>query len=396
VREEPALNYVELFAGAGGGILAHSVLHGHRLVAAAQYEPEHDYAKKGPDYASLVLAHQQAQGRLPPFPNLGDVSTIDGRQFLGIDLLTGGFPCKGISPAGRKLMLDDPRSKLIFEMLRIAGQSQPRYIFAENSDRLRSVLHLIVPELQALGYHQVAWCVVRASDLGAYHERPRMWLLAKRGGPPFIHQWGDHRKNPACGVLMGNRLTRITPAFLGVRAVPERNRLPTLICSDARNSGNRPGEGCWSLSDRLGLTNKAGRLKRLPTLTASDYRGAWEGEGLERQLAKRSKPLRDMLPYIVRGPGKAISPVWGEWFMGWPMGWTDITVSLSAANLSAWKKAVKDDQYWSPEVERLALPATLVKRSDMPFQPQRITALGNGQVPVVAAAAFDALREILG
>jgi hypothetical protein len=389
------MNYVELFAGAGGGILAHSVLHGHRLIAAAQYEPEHDY-RKGPDYASLVLAHQQAQGRLPPFPNLGDVSTIDGRQFLGIDLLTGGFPCKGLSPAGRKLMLDDPRSKLIFEMLRVASQCQPRYIFAENSDRLRSVLHLIVPELQAIGYHQVAWCVVRASDLGAYHERPRMWLLAKRGGPPFIHQWGDHRKNPACGVLRGNRLTALRPSVLGVQSVAQRQMLPTLICSDAKASGNRPGPGCWSLSDRLGITRKSGRLKRLPTLTASDYRGPWIGEGLQQALTKRSKPLRDMLPYIVQGPGKVISPVWGEWFMGWPMGWTDISVTVPAANLRAWKKAVEGDYYWSPEVERLALPATLPSSKDASFQKPRIIALGNGQVPVVAAKAFEALQELLG
>ncbi len=381
------MRYIELFSGSGGGILAHSVLHGHRLVAAAEWL----------HYGREVLTRRQADGVLPRFNMYNDVQEMDGSRYTGVDMLAGGFPCQGLSLAGRKKWLDDPRSALVWHMLRIAAEAQPRYIFAENSPNLRTKgLHLIVPELQRMGYSRIAWCVVGANDLGAYHQRNRMWLLAKRGGPPFIHKWGDPEKTPACGLLVGNTLTALKKDILGISGVSVRNTLPTLICSDARASGNRPDPTLWSLSDRLGLTNKAGRLKRLPTLTASDYRGAWEGEGLERQLAKRSKPLRDMLPYIIGGVGKAINPQWAEWFMGWPVEWTNIEAHITQAHLNRWRTKVLSDRYWEPAVEKTVLPATLPSSRDADHQKNRIIALGNGQVPVVAATVFDALKGLLG
>jgi len=377
------MRYAELFCGAGGGILAHSFLLGHQIMGAAEIEP----------YPREVLLARQDQGVLPAFPLYGDVSDLDGKRLRGIDVLAGGFPCQGISAAGRKLGINDPRTKLIWEMLRIAHETQAEYIFAENSDRLRSILHLIVPELQKLGYFSVAWCVLGASDLGAYHQRKRMWLMAKRGGPPFVYRWPEApKKNPACGVLHGDSLAPLKSLVVGA---PKRSgMLPTLTCGDVRKSGNRLGAGLWSLSDRLGLTHKCERLRQPPTLTASAWRGPWKGEGLERQLNKRSKPLRDMLPYYFGG--NVINPRWAEWFMGWPFEWTDVAQSPSMPSLLKWKKSALADTWWGKEVEKQALPPTLPRRDMSPFQPMRIKALGNGQVPVVAAAAFKGLKELIG
>lgn len=378
------MHYVELFSGAGGGVLAHSVLGGSHLVAAAEKA----------DYSKAVLAQRMAEGVLPPFALFDDVSTMDGKDFRGIDLLSGGFPCQGISAAGRKLGINDPRTQLIWQMLRMADESQAEYLFAENSDRLRGLLHLIVPELQRIGYFSVAWCVVGASDLGAYHRRKRMWLLAKRGGPPFIYSWpGAPKKNPACGMLQGSHLLPLTMGTMGVRKVAQGSLLPTLTCGDSRASGNRPEDNLWSLSDRLGVTKKASRLRQLPTLTATDWKSPWEGEGLEKALGKRSKPLRDMLP--LHTPGKFINPVWGEWFMGWPMGWTALEGSMGE-DVLRWKHAVIQDKWWSSTYERSALPATIMNRKSYPYQKERITALGNGQVPVVAHRTFEGLKGLLG
>jgi len=382
----PPMRYIELFSGSGGGILAHSVLHRGTIVTAAEQLA----------YGQAVLQRRQADGILPRFPIFPDVQTMDGAAFRGIDMLAGGFPCQGISAAGRKRWLDDPRSAMIWHMLRIADECAPRYIFAENSPNLRTKgLHLIIPELQRMGYNQIAWCVVGAGDMGAYHERKRMWVLAKRGGPPFLCRWGEPSKIPACGRLIGSSLERLSLDIVIEERTP-RPLLPTLLCSDARGSGNRPGPGLWSLSDRLGITLKAVRLKQLPTLAATDWKAPYSVAGLERQLEKRSKPLRDMLPYLVGGPGKAINPLWAEWFMGWPLHWTDINIPLSKSQVADWRSRVQTDSYWSPDIERLVLPPTLPSAKDAPHQKNRITALGNGQVPVVAATVFDALRRLLG
>lgn len=378
------MHYVELFSGAGGGILAHSVLGGHTAVAASEIA----------QYPRQVLAQRIADGALPPLGIYGDIAKVNGRDFRGIDMLTGGFPCQGLSSAGRQLRLNDPRTKLIWEMLRVAEESNAEYIFAENSDRLRSVLHLIVPRLQKIGYYSIAWCVVGAHNFGAFHQRKRMWLLARRSGPPFIYGWpGAPKKNPACGVLHGSSLLPLTSEVVGGPRISSASLLPTLICSDARASGNRPGEGGWSLSDRLGITGKAKRTKQLPTLLASDWRPPWRGQRMLEDLDKRARPLRGMLP--VYTTGKYINPPWAEWFMGWPAGWTDLHRRFGKREARAWGKLVSADQWWSPGVEAQVLPATLWERKDVPFQKERITALGNGQVPVVAHRVCEGLMRLI-
>jgi site-specific DNA-cytosine methylase len=390
------MRYVELFAGAGGGILAHSILQKWELVAAAQFNPDWNYEKKGLDYASRVLEHHSnVTGLLPPFVLHGDVNDMHNLPYKGIDVVAGGFPCQGLAAPGSKLWLNDPRSALIWRMLGISNELQPTYIFAENSPNLRiRGLHLIVPELQRMGYNKIAWCIIGANQMGAYHERKRMWLLAKKGGPPFIHEWGNPKKIPACGRLIGNKLEPLE-SVVNIQGIHKRHTLPTLICSDSRASGNRPGDGLWSLSDRLGITAKAGRTRQLPTLLASDYKPAWLTENMREDMKKRSRPLRDMLPYYEGGPGKAINPAWAEWFMGWPVEWTNIDLQLTPAHLQFWKAHVTRDSYWSPDMERTVMPATLLDTADAAHQKNRIIALGNGQVPVVAAAAFDGLKALL-
>jgi len=57
-----------------------------------------------------------------------------------------------------------------------------------------------------------------------------------------------------------------------------------------------------------------GYLPRLPTPTARD----WKDTGkCPSELARHSPPL------AVHAGGK-LSPLWVEWLMGWPIGWTDL------------------------------------------------------------------------
>lgn len=378
-------SYVELFAGAGGGILAHSILDGLDLIAAAEQAP----------FPRAVLATRMAEGIMPSCDIHEDVAGMKGKPFRGVDILSGGFPCQGLSLAGGKLWLDDPRSALIWQMLRVAHESQARMIFAENSPNLRSKgLHLIIPELQRMGYGRIAWCKLGADDLGAFHQRKRLWVLALRGGPSGTSALGDPRKIPACGIVQGARmsplkLTDIFPASLNRR----QYTLPTLIASDARRSGNRPGDGLWSLSDRLGVTKKCAKTKQMPTLAATDWKSPYSSKGLLDQIAKRSKPLRDMLPAYAGG--YVINPDWAEWYMGWPVGWTNISEPLTRTRCKRWAQLVERDAWWTREIEMTALPATLLARTETTSHEKRIKALGNGQVPLVASHALAGLRLVL-
>jgi DNA (cytosine-5)-methyltransferase 1 len=162
------VNELALFAGAGGGILGGKLL-GWKTVCAVERDA----------YAALVLAQRQADSILPIFPIWSDVCTFDGRPWRGlVDVVSGGFPCQDISSAGKGAGLDGARSGMWFEMARIVCEVAPRFVFVENSPMLTSRgLGRVLGDLASMGY-DAKWCVLGANDLGAPHQRDRIWIVA--------------------------------------------------------------------------------------------------------------------------------------------------------------------------------------------------------------------------
>jgi DNA (cytosine-5)-methyltransferase 1 len=166
------LNELALFAGAGGGILGGHLL-GWKTVCAVEWE----------QYPASVLCARQNDGLLPPFPIWDDVQTFDGVPWRGIiDVVSGGFPCQDISVAGNGDGLDGERSGMWREMARIICEVQPRFVFVENSPMLTSRgLGRVLGDLASMGFN-ARWGVLGAADVGANHQRDRIWIVAKWGG----------------------------------------------------------------------------------------------------------------------------------------------------------------------------------------------------------------------
>ena len=166
------MNELALFAGAGGGILGGHLL-GWRTVCAVERDA----------YAAQVLAQRQNDGALPPFPIWSDVCSFDGKPWKGlVDVVSGGFPCQDISAAGNGAGIDGARSGLWREMGRIIGEVRPEWVYLENSPMLVGRgLALVLGNLAEMGY-DARWCVVSASDVGAPHQRDRIWLVANAIG----------------------------------------------------------------------------------------------------------------------------------------------------------------------------------------------------------------------
>jgi hypothetical protein len=111
------MNELALFAGAGGGILAGKLL-GWRTVCAVEIN----------SFCADRLMQRQNEGILPAFPIWDDVRTFDGIPWGGIvDVVSGGFPCTDISPAGKKSGIGGDSSGLWRQMARIIGEVRPRY-----------------------------------------------------------------------------------------------------------------------------------------------------------------------------------------------------------------------------------------------------------------------------
>ena len=162
------MNELALFAGAGGGILGGHLL-GWRTVCAVEWEA----------YPASVLCARQNDGLLPPFPIWDDVQTFDGNPWRGIvDVVSGGFPCQDISAAGGGAGIDGERSGMWREMARIIHEVRPRFAFVENSPMLTSRgLGTVLGDLAAMGF-DARWGVLGAADVGANHQRDRIWMVA--------------------------------------------------------------------------------------------------------------------------------------------------------------------------------------------------------------------------
>lgn len=118
-----------------------------------------------------------------------DVRDIDGRDFRGIDLLSGGVPCPPFSVAGRQLGAEDERD-LFPEALRIVAEARPAAVMLENvrglaSSRFRSYRKSLLDAFWRLGY-QPDWRLLNASEFGVPQLRPRFVLVAIK------EQWASH------------------------------------------------------------------------------------------------------------------------------------------------------------------------------------------------------------
>jgi DNA (cytosine-5)-methyltransferase 1 len=175
------LRELALFAGAGGGILGGRLL-GWRTVCAVERE----------QYPAAVLAARQNDGTLEAFPIWSDVCTFDGRPWRGlVDVVSGGFPCQDVSVAGKGAGLEGERSGLWREFARIIREVQPPYAFIENSPMLVTRgLNVVLQDLAQMGY-DASWGVVSASDVGAPHQRKRIWIYATHSSHQRCDEWGS-------------------------------------------------------------------------------------------------------------------------------------------------------------------------------------------------------------
>ena len=164
------MNVLELFCGAGGGILAGSLL-GWRTVCAVEKD----------EYARSVLIARQNDGCLEPFPIWDDVQTFDGRPWNGlVDVVSGGFPCQDISQAGKGVGIEGEKSGLWKEMARVICEVEPRHVFVENVPTLTSRgLDVVLGDLAEMGF-DAKWGVLgaNAAPISAPHQRARIWIVA--------------------------------------------------------------------------------------------------------------------------------------------------------------------------------------------------------------------------
>lgn len=170
----PKLKVLDLFSGIGGFSLGLE----RATKEGAQYDGFETVAFcEIEEFPRKVLAKHW-----PDVPCYTDVRELTGERLaadgIAVDAICGGFPCQDISFAGRGAGLAGERSGLFYEIARLVGELEPRYVILENVSALLSRgIGDVLGTLASLGY-DAEWHCIPASHVGAPHRRDRIWIVA--------------------------------------------------------------------------------------------------------------------------------------------------------------------------------------------------------------------------
>lgn len=317
------------------------------------------------DAPSRVLAHHW-----PGVPNYRDITSIDWDALPAVDVLTGGYPCQPFSDAGRRKGFDDERN--LWPYVRDAIRHlRPRVTFLENVSGHRAVgFGRVLGDLAEDRLH-VRWTSIRASDVGACHQRERVFLVVTDPSREGLARIDDS----SGGAAARGRRERNAARGAGRDPVPVDRLLPTPTATPYGNN--------QSLGPNAAVRPSLEGIVRLPTPDASAGTGGGthpdNREGHARQLIDfallhdsprwgryepaiaRQEALYGRAPSPVEpntNGGPRLAPAFAEWMMCLPAGW-------------------------------VTSPAIDLGRSE------QLTAIGNGVVPPQAAAAYRQLLAII-
>lgn len=163
---------LSLFTGGGGGVLGGKLL-GWKSIGYVEIN----------EFCQKLIAQRIEDGQLERAPIFGDIRGFiqsgAAREYRGFaDVVTAGFPCQPFSNAGLQAGEFDPRNMWpqTLEVIRKVG---PRFALLENVPGLLTCSYFgtILGDLADCGYN-VRWRRLSASELGAPHQRERVWFLA--------------------------------------------------------------------------------------------------------------------------------------------------------------------------------------------------------------------------
>lgn len=163
------MKYVSIFSGIEAATVAWQPL-GWEPLAFSEIDP----------FPSTVLQHHY-----PDIPNLGDITKIDWRPYVGAaDIVVGGSPCQSFSVAGKREGLAGA-SGLMYEYIRAVRELRPRWFVWENvpgalSSERGEAYRQLLSEMDALGYG-LAWRVLDAQFFGVAQRRERVFLVGSLG-----------------------------------------------------------------------------------------------------------------------------------------------------------------------------------------------------------------------
>jgi len=160
------------------------------MAVEAYFDAEMVWCAENDKYASKLIEQRFNK------QNYGDIKQIDWDTVEAIDILTAGYPCQPFSHAGQRKGKDDKRH-IWPDIIKAISVLQPKIVILEN---VRGHLSLgfkeVLADLTEIGY-DARWQIVRASDVGAPHNRARLFIIAHPISSGLSESWfgGFTKKN---------------------------------------------------------------------------------------------------------------------------------------------------------------------------------------------------------
>ena len=293
------------------------------------------------EYCQRVIRQRIEDGYLDEAPIFSDVNAFISEGYADaykgmVGVISAGFPCQPFSVAGKKAAKDDPRNCWP-QTLDIIRRVRPRYCLLENVGGLLSRKHryfeTILKDLAESGY-DAWWKVISAAEVGGPHKRDRLWIVAHSNSSRKLQSEGSKQDEWRWAGYGSQALADSNPRYIGQKEEVRSRRYTSEPSSEdmAHTSGIRLEEHGHSQAE-----DAIERSKEVSDTSSSGLEG-------------RELPIGEEEAYTTTG-----STCWWD---------------------------------TEPRVGRVA--------NGMAHRVDRLKALGNGQVPAVAATAFKVFEPDVG
>lgn len=333
-------------------------------------------------FAASVLVDRMEAAELDPAPIWDDLESFDGRAWRGaVDLISAGFPCQPFSAAGKKLGTDDARW-VWPDIARIVRDVGPRFVFLENvAGLVRHGLPDVLGSLAGLGF-DAEWDLFTASGVGAPHRRARFFLLAERVPDPGGYGvWLGAKRG-------GDSARPPEPRHAVARNVGQGVADP----DDARRAATERGRRDVDVSVAPGEDRGGGLAD--PERDRLEGHGDGPGSGVGEE---RGGPARTLFPLDLADPDRRRREGSGEperSGLGSSPGLESHGLDHGGGFPRPFPPGPGDREAWA-RVDPEAQPALRRMADGVPGRLDRLGALGNAVVPLVAAHAFRTLAARL-
>ena len=236
------ITHVSLCAGYGGIDLGlRRAIPNLRTVAFSEIE----------GFAAANLVSKMESGLLDAAPIWTDVKTFPWSDFRDrVGILSGGYPCQPFSAAGKRLGKEDPRHLWPWIADGIVSM-RPRIVFFENVEGHISLgLREVIEDLERIGY-KATWGIFSASEVGAPHQRKRVFILAHDINRGRLPDWISRGLEGIRGREKDNAGSSSQPDSQLAHLIDKGSQGWLHRWSDSQRQGINGYAGCSSSSSRV-------------------------------------------------------------------------------------------------------------------------------------------------